>query len=56
MTEKDQAAVEQWLSSPEASIAVQGYKVLSKGIAPCPAVLINMMFFNKAGKRPRPRG
>ena len=55
LPEQQQAAVEQWLSSPEASIAVQGYKVLSKGIAPCPAVLINTMFLNKP-RRPRPRG
>ena len=39
----------------QASIAVQGYKVLSKGIAPCPAVLINTMFLNKP-RRHRPRG
>ena len=55
LPEQQQAAVEQWLSSPEASIAVQGYKVLSKGIAPCPAVLINTMFLNKP-RRHRPRG
>ena len=57
LPEKEKAAVEQWLSSPEASIAVQGYKVLSRGIAPCPAVLVNTMYFNKERKkRPRPRG
>ena len=56
LPEQEQAAVEQWLSSPDAAIAVHGYKVLSKGIAPCPAVLINTMFLNKPGKRQRPRG
>ena len=56
LTGKETAAVEQWLSSPEAAIAVQGYKVMSKGIAPCPAVLISTMLFNKVGKRQKPRG
>jgi hypothetical protein len=55
LPEQGQAAVEQWLSSPDAAIAVQSYKVLSKGIAPCPAVLINTMFLNKP-RRHRPRG
>ena len=56
LPEQGEAAVEQLLSSPDAAIAVQSYKVLSKGIAPCPAVLINTMFLNKPGKRQRPRG
>ena len=56
LKEHQQAAVEQWLSSPEAAIAVQGFKGLSKGIAPCPAVLITTMFLNQPIKRQKPRG